>query len=164
MSGGAHCNPSYRGPSWSGYSGSVWGFLVLMLVNLNQYQAGAEDCEGMRPSTDTGDDWEEIDWLLYLWQLHGLGGWLFESRSDPSYNPVSVALPGVHPPKWKRDGDMGLGKSGSWDSAPLAHHVGTPVREQKTQQLILSIKICNFKKSATARICNTNTQVVGKYR
>ena len=26
---------------------------------------------------------------------------------------------------------MGLGKSGSWDSAPLAHDVGTPVREKK---------------------------------
>ena len=26
---------------------------------------------------------------------------------------------------------MGLGKSGSCDSAPLAHDVGTPVREQK---------------------------------
>ena len=28
---------------------------VLMLVNLNQHQAGAEDSEGMRTSTDTGE-------------------------------------------------------------------------------------------------------------
>ena len=55
VSGGAHCNPSYWGPSLSGYSGSVGGFLVLMLVNLNQHQAGAEDGEGMRPSTDAGE-------------------------------------------------------------------------------------------------------------
>ena len=27
------------------------------------------------------------------------------------YKPVSVALPGVYPPKQKWDGDMGLGKS-----------------------------------------------------
>ena len=31
------------GPSLSGYSGSVWGVLVLLMVNLNQHQAGAED-------------------------------------------------------------------------------------------------------------------------
>ena len=35
--------------------------LVLMLVNLNQQQAGAEDGEGMRPSTDTGEGLEEIN-------------------------------------------------------------------------------------------------------
>ena len=29
--------------------------LVLMLVNLNQHQAGDEDGEGMRPSTDAGE-------------------------------------------------------------------------------------------------------------
>ena len=29
------------------------------------------------------------------------------------YKPVSVALPGVYPPKRKRDGVMGLGRSGS---------------------------------------------------
>ena len=41
-SGGANIN---------GYSGSVCGFLVLVLVNLNQIQiqAGAEDGEGMIP-------------------------------------------------------------------------------------------------------------------
>ena len=55
VSGGAHCNPSFWGPSLSGSSGSVRGFPVLMLVNLNQHQAGAEDSEGMRPSTDTGE-------------------------------------------------------------------------------------------------------------
>ena len=55
VSGGAHCNPSYWGPSLSGYSGSVCGFLVLMLVNLNQHQARAEDGEVMRPSTDAGE-------------------------------------------------------------------------------------------------------------
>ena len=50
VSGGAHCNPSFWGPSLSESSGSV-----LMLHNLNQHQAGAEDSEGMRPSTDTGE-------------------------------------------------------------------------------------------------------------
>ena len=61
VSGGAHCNPSYWGSSLSGCSGSVLGFPVLMLVNLNQHQAEAEDGEGMRPSTDTGEGWEEIN-------------------------------------------------------------------------------------------------------
>ena len=41
------------GPSLSGYSGSVWGFLVLVLGDWNQHQAGAEDGEGTRPSADT---------------------------------------------------------------------------------------------------------------
>ena len=50
------------------------------------------------------------------------------------YKPVSVAHPGVHPPKPKWDGDMELGKSGSCDSAPLAHDVGTPVRGKKGAQ------------------------------
>ena len=31
------------------------GSLVLMSVNFNQHQAGAEDGEGMRPSTDAGE-------------------------------------------------------------------------------------------------------------
>ena len=43
------------GARLSGYSGSVSGFLILMLANLNQHQAGAKDSEGMRPSTDAGD-------------------------------------------------------------------------------------------------------------
>ena len=41
---------------------------------------------------------------------------------------------------------MGLGKSGSWDSAPLAHDVGTPVREKKEKKeqptLSLSVQLC----------------------
>ena len=34
------------------------GFLVLLLVNLNQHQAGAEKSDGerIRPSADTGDE------------------------------------------------------------------------------------------------------------
>ena len=59
MSGDTQCNPSIRGSSLSGYSGSVCGFLVLVMVNYNQDQAGAEDGEGMRPLADTGDDCEE---------------------------------------------------------------------------------------------------------
>ena len=36
------------------YTGSDWGFLFLMLVNLNQQQGGAEGGVGIRPLTDTG--------------------------------------------------------------------------------------------------------------
>ena len=46
-----------------------------MLVNLNQHQAGAEDGEGMRPSTDAGEGYDNC---------MGRGGRRFESRSDPS--------------------------------------------------------------------------------
>ena len=48
--------PKHWGPSLSGYSGSAWGFLLLLLVSLNQHQAGAEGGERMIPSVDTGDD------------------------------------------------------------------------------------------------------------
>ena len=56
MSGGAHCNPSVWGASLSGYSGSVLGFLPVLLVILNQHQAGAEDGEENRPSAGAGND------------------------------------------------------------------------------------------------------------
>ena len=49
MSGGG-------GARLSRYSGSVCGFLVLLLVNLNQHQSGVEDGEGVRASADTVDD------------------------------------------------------------------------------------------------------------
>ena len=64
VAGGAHCNPSNWGPSLSGYSGSVRGFLVLLLVNLNQHQAGAG--EGIGPSADTGDDRSGLKRLRFL--------------------------------------------------------------------------------------------------
>ena len=51
----AHTVTQATGANLCGYSGSVSGFLVLMLVNLNQHPPGAEDSEGMRPSTDAGE-------------------------------------------------------------------------------------------------------------
>ena len=53
----AHTGTQASGwPSLSGYSGSVRGFLDLLLVDLNQHQAGFQDNEEMRPSADAGDD------------------------------------------------------------------------------------------------------------
>ena len=48
VSGCSHCSPIVWGPSLSEYSRPVWHVLVLMLVNYNQHQAGAEDDVGER--------------------------------------------------------------------------------------------------------------------
>ena len=48
--------PSVRVPNLSGFSGSVSGFLVLLLVSLNQHPAVVKDGEGIKPLAHTGDD------------------------------------------------------------------------------------------------------------
>ena len=56
--------------------------------------------------------------------------------------PVSVASPGVHPPKRKWDGEMGLGKSGCSLCCPRPwyHGVVAPVRKKTYTPLDLIVE------------------------
>ena len=54
--GRASCNASNRRASFSGYSGSVLGYVDLLGCFYTQQWAGAEDGEGIRLAAGTGNE------------------------------------------------------------------------------------------------------------
>ena len=54
--GSTSCNTAIGGEAEVGYSGSVLGLLVVLVVVCNQHGAGAGDGERMRPEAGTGNE------------------------------------------------------------------------------------------------------------
>ena len=102
------CNRSYCEDSFSGYSGSVWGWYTCWGVSTPRRGLGLRMVKELDPAAGTGNEWEERNWLpaceWYIMHKWGVDGWI---SNWPNVENFCYALLGhFSSPSWTSYGGV----------------------------------------------------------